>query len=176
MNILITGASGSGTTTLGVALANRLHGVALDADGYYWLPTETPYTQRRDKFERNALLIKDMQVSETVIISGSIMNYGDYLENLFDLIVFLYLPAEIRIPRLKAREEARFGSASPEFLDWAAQYDSGPAVGSRSLANHTAWLCQRTCPVLRLEGDMTVEARVRRVVAELKRLALLPHP
>ncbi|WP_434134958.1 AAA family ATPase [Pseudomonas luteola] len=113
MNILITGASGSGTTTLGVALATHLHGVALDADTY-WLPTETPYThQRRDKFERNALLIKDMKVSETVIISGSVMNYGDYLENLFDLIVFLYLPAEIRIPRLKAREEARFGSASP---------------------------------------------------------------
>ena len=173
MNILITGASGSGTTTLGVALATHLHGVALDADSYYWLSTETPYThQRRDKSERNALLIKDMQASETMIISGSIMNYGDSLENLFDLTVFLYLPAEI----LKAREEARFGSASPEFLDWAAQYDSGPAVGSRSLANHTVWLCQRTCPVLRLEGDMTVEARVRCVVAEHKRLALLPHP
>jgi hypothetical protein len=117
-----------------------------------------------------------MQANETVVISGSIMNYGDYLENLFDLIVFLYLPAEIRIPRLKAREEARFGSANPDFLAWAAQYDAGPAVGSRSLANHTAWLSQRTCRVLRLEGDMTVETRVRLVVAELKRLALLPHP
>ncbi|MDN3236140.1 AAA family ATPase [Pseudomonas sp. WAC2] len=133
MNILITGASGSGTTTLGAALANRLHGVALDADSYYWLPTETPYTQRRDKSERNALLIKDMQVSETVIISGSIMNYGDSLENLFDLIVFLYLPAEIRIPRLKAREEARFGSASPEFWTGLLNTIVVPRLGAGAL-------------------------------------------
>jgi hypothetical protein len=112
-----------------------------------------------------------MGTNETVVISGSIMNYGDYLENLFDLIVFLYLPADIRLPRLKAREVARFGSANPDFLAWAAQYDAGPTVGSRSLANHT-----RICRVLRLEGDMTIETRVRLVVAELKRLALLPHP
>jgi adenylate kinase family enzyme len=43
MRVLITGASGSGTTTLGRALAARLGFAFLDADDYYWLPSDLPF-------------------------------------------------------------------------------------------------------------------------------------
>lgn len=43
MHIHITGASGSGTTTLGRALAQALGWRYLDADRYYWLPTSPPF-------------------------------------------------------------------------------------------------------------------------------------
>jgi uridine kinase len=172
MKILITGASGSGTTTLGVALAVRLQGIALDSDDYYWLPTVETFTQKRDVHERNTLFTRDLKAHKTVVVSGSIMNWGLHIETAFDLIVFLYLNTGVRLQRLKAREEARFGYASPEFLDWAAQYDAGTPIG-RNLASHTSWLNQRTCPVLRLEGDLSVEARLNHVLAELKHLARL---
>ena len=45
--IHIFGASGSGTTTLGRYLAQRLGGVHLDSDDFFWLPTDPPYTQKR---------------------------------------------------------------------------------------------------------------------------------
>jgi adenylate kinase family enzyme len=43
------GASGSGTTTLGAALARRLGCPHHDADDYFWLPTPTdpPFTEAR---------------------------------------------------------------------------------------------------------------------------------
>jgi adenylate kinase family enzyme len=46
MRILITGASGSGTTTLGKTLASKLNWGFFEADDYYWLPTEPPYKKR----------------------------------------------------------------------------------------------------------------------------------
>ena len=40
--IHILGASGSGTTTLGRALAERLQCPHFDADDYFWVPTDPP--------------------------------------------------------------------------------------------------------------------------------------
>ena len=61
MFIHITGASGSGTTTLSEALAAELGFVHLDADDYFWLPTPEPFTVRRDRTERLALLLADLR-------------------------------------------------------------------------------------------------------------------
>ena len=58
--IHILGASGSGTTTLGRALAERLQGPHFDTDDYFWLPTDPPYTQRRERTERQRLLMDDL--------------------------------------------------------------------------------------------------------------------
>jgi len=49
-------------------------------------------------------------------------------------------------------------------MDWAAAYeDGGPDVRSRVL--HESWLRTLTCPILRLEGDLSVEERLRRLEA-----------
>src|SRR5438128_874343 len=42
----ILGASGSGTTTLGRALAEGLQCPHFDTDDYFWLPTDPPFTQQ----------------------------------------------------------------------------------------------------------------------------------
>lgn len=46
--IHIFGASGSGTSTLGRAVAARLGYAFLDADDFYWLPTDPPFREKRD--------------------------------------------------------------------------------------------------------------------------------
>lgn len=165
MRIHVTGASGSGTTTLGHALAEVLACVHLDTDDYYWLPTTPPYQEKRDPTERVAMLATDLRPD--VVLSGSVGSWGAAVEDVFDLIVFLYLPMEIRLARLQQREVARYGAADPAFLEWAAQYDQGPPEG-RSLAKHNAWLAQRTCRVLRLEEDSSVQERVALVLAALR--------
>jgi cytidylate kinase len=45
------------------------------------------------------------------VLSGSIVCWGDVLVPTFDLVVFLYVPAEVRLARLRAREQERFGTA-----------------------------------------------------------------
>lgn len=162
MRIHITGASGSGTTTLGAALARDLGCPQFDGDDYFWLPTSPPFRTRRPAAERVALLRRDMTGAGSAVISGSIMGWGQDVEDAFDLIVFLYLPASVRVERLRARELQRHGMTDPAFLEWAAQYDAGPPEG-RSLARHSAWLAGRRCPVLRLAEDESVAQRLARV-------------
>lgn len=162
MRIHITGASGSGATTLGAALAQELSLRHADADNYYWLPTSPPFKEKRSTTDRLALVCRDLHSEPGVVLSGSVSGWGSQVEDAFDLVVFLYLPAAVRIERLRRREIERYGAADPAFLKWASQYDEGPSEG-RSLAKHNVWLAQRTCPVLRLEQDHTVVERVARV-------------
>lgn len=49
MRILITGAAGTGTTTLGRALAAEMGcGFFFDADDYYWIASDPPFQQKQE--------------------------------------------------------------------------------------------------------------------------------
>jgi len=161
--VLITGASGSGTTTLGRALATRLRCAFHDSDDYYWVPTEPPFRCKQDPAVRTSRLLQALQNASLAVLAGSILDWGLELEDSFSLIVFLTVPAEIRVARLREREVQRFGRADPDFLAWAAQYDEG-TQGGRSLSKHEAWLAKRSCPVLRVDGDMSTECRLALVL------------
>ena len=166
MHIHITGASGSGCTTLAAALADDLGLLHLDADDYYWTPTSPPFQVKRPATQRLGLLSSDIASSQGVVLSGSIVGWGAQIEDMFDLVVFLYLPASIRVERLRRRELDKHARVDDAFLEWAALYDQGPPEG-RSLAKHKAWLSQRRCSVLCLEADESVSARLQRVRAAL---------
>lgn len=171
MKILVTGASGSGATTLGKALANQLAISHLDTDHYFWMPTSPPYKESRLLAERSSLLQADVESQTNVVVSGSILGWGEAIENAFDLVVFLYVPSNIRVERLRQREVDKYGVVDPDFLVWASQYDEGPPTG-RSLAKHNAWLASRSCEVLRLEGDISVSERVARVIQAIPKIQL----
>ena len=98
-------------------------------------------------------------------MSGSIVGWGGAIEQSFDLVIYLWLPAEVRLARLRQREMERYGSVDPEFIAWAALYDDGDMT-VRSRARHEAWLTKMRCPLLRLEADLTVEERVNQVLAK----------
>ncbi|KWX78630.1 AAA family ATPase [Paenibacillus jilunlii] len=170
--IHIMGASGAGTSTLGRSLAERLPHVHLDSDDYFW---EHKYTQQTELTERLRTIQRDLDQQEPYILSGAVCGWGDGLRPRFDLVVFLWIPPEIRLERLRMREYERYGADSlpggskfqevQTFMEWAALYDTaGPEVRSRVL--HEEWMSRLQCPVLRLEGDMTVDARVEAVLRE----------
>lgn len=162
LRIHITGASGSGVSTLGAALAAAIGAVPLEADDYYWLPTTPPFQHKRPPAERLARLLADQAAHPRTVLAGSVLGWGAELEHGFDLVVFLYLETALRVERLRAREIERLGHADPAFLEWAALYDAGPPEG-RSLAKHRAWLAERRCPVVELHGDDSVEQRLARI-------------
>jgi hypothetical protein len=108
------------------------------------------------------------------VVSGSLTTWGDPFTPRFDLVVFLTLPPEIRLARLRAREVSRYGADAiapggwahamhTEFLDWAARYDTG-GDEVRSRATHEAWLARLTCPVLRLDSRESVSALANAVL------------
>lgn len=164
--INIVGAAGSGTSTLGSALARRLGYAFLDADDFYWKPSTPPFQQKYEPEDRLATIVHAMDAQPATVIAGSVAGWGASLEDAFDLVVFLSLPTALRMQRIEAREIARFGHADPAFLAWAEQYEEGRLPG-RSRARHEAWLSSRTCRVVRVEGDQDVEVRIDTLIHSL---------
>ena len=163
--LLITGASGSGTTTLGRELATSLAIPHADVDDYFWVPTSPPYTQKRDPAARLALMAELFLPRDSWVLSGSVMGWGGGLIEKFDGVVFLTLDPGKRMDRLGNRESLRYGDtikvggfneqAHQEFLDWARGYDD-PDFTGRSLVEHERWLASLSCPVLRLDSAQPV--------------------
>jgi adenylate kinase family enzyme len=166
MRILVTGAAGSGTSTLGRAVAAAIDASFVDADDLYWLPTHPPFKEKRDPDHRAALLRERLTTAGPVVVAGSIYGWGAELEDAFDLVVFLFAPAPVRVERLRKRELQQLGRVDEAFIAWAAQYDEGTLPG-RSLARHLAWLDSRPCPVLRLSGTDSIENLCSAVLAAL---------
>jgi adenylate kinase family enzyme len=157
----VFGAAGCGSTTLAWALARRLACQHLDVDDFYWLPTTPPFRRRRTPPERLRVLSEAASTPRWVL-SGPVAGWGDALVASFDLVVFLYVPTEVRLDRLKRRERARFGDAldpggsmhhqHKSFLSWAAGYDPGLSGGRTLLADAT-WLGYLPCPMMCLIGE-----------------------
>ncbi len=174
--IHIFGASGSGTSTLARAIADRTGFRLLDTDDYYWLPAEVPYTLKRPIPERLAQMEKDIDAAKNVVVSGSLVGWGDPLMKRFTLAVRLTVPQDIRMERLKQRELARYGDRvlpggdmydqSQAFLAWAAAYDDG-APPIRSKAMHDLWQQQLPCPLLTLNSTRPVAELVDAVLEAL---------
>ncbi len=164
--IHILGASGAGTTTLGSSLSKVLAHTHLDSDDYFWT---TKFTKQRDVPERRMLLEKDLSLYENWILSGAVCGWGDHFKHYFDLVIFLSIPQDIRLERLKQREFERYGNEivaggskydqSKTFLEWASLYDSA-GMDVRSKALHEHWMAELSCPVLKIEGDYTINERV----------------
>ena len=176
----ITGASGSGVTTLGRALAEATGAVQLDTDDFYWAPVKPKFSEKRAPEESIRLLREAMAAAGARgwILSGSIGAWGEPLVPLFNLVVFMNAPAEVRVARLKVREEAEFGAAAiapggprheeyAAFIEWAAQYEAGKREG-RSRMLHEAFLARLTCPVLRLDGTRPTAELLAQVLEALK--------
>lgn len=170
----ITGAAGCGATTLGAALAARLGAVHIDTDDHYWLPTDPPYQVKRDIPERLAGIAAGQARTGRWVLTGTLDRWAAPAIAGAQLIVFLEVPTQVRLDRLRARESGRFGdSLMPggamhhthrEFIEWAAQYEEGTQPG-RSRPKHEAWLAGLDKPVLRLEGTRPTAELVKAVVA-----------
>jgi len=172
--IHLFGASGSGTTTLGAAVAAALGARFLDTDTYYWVPTDPPFTTQRDPAERVVAIERDVEGVADWVLSGSLCSWGGPLLPRFTLAVFLRLDPELRMARLVERERARYGrrilpggdmhEAHLAFVAWARSYDHARAP-VRSLDLHERWLTTLSCPVLRLDAGRPVEVLRDAVVA-----------
>lgn len=174
--IHIYGAAGSGTSTFGKYISEKLGYFWMDTDDYFWLPTTPPYAIKRPASDRLALMKQDISKWDNVVISGSLVDWGDELIPLFTLAIRIETKTDIRIERLKKRERERFGTRIDvggdmyenhrKFIEWAAAYDSGD-LGMRSKAKHDEWQKNLPCKQIVLDGSNSLEDNFEAVKAYL---------
>ena len=178
--IHLTGASGSGVTTLGRALADGLALPHHDSDDYFWLPTAPPYQTVRPAADRLRLMHEMFVPRLDWVLSGSVTGWGEELTPLFNLVVFVTTPRELRLQRLRAREAARFGAdavapggwrheEAESFVEWASHYEASDREG-RNLAKHEAWLASLPCPVGRVDGSRPIAELFEQLCSDVARL------
>ena len=172
--IHITGASGSGTTTLGAALAERLSVPHFDTDDFYWYPSRPKFERKRPVKDRICLLRHALLGVPGLVLSGSLNPWGNELASEFDQVVFLYVPPEQRLRRSLERERKRYGyTIDPggsnyakhiAFMSWSRRYDAVNTTG-RSLTGHRAWLATLACQVVEIYGTPTPERSLEAVLS-----------
>ncbi|MGH1515891.1 AAA family ATPase [Chryseobacterium sp. JK1] len=183
MRIHIFGASGSGVTTLGKALSQKLAIEYFDSDDFFWLKTPIPFIERQKPEIRNTIVSQKLHATDHWIFGGSMINWGENIFPAFDLIIFLYLPPEIRLERLKKREYERYGDEIihhpekakkfQEFINWAADYDHNTGIASRTLKAHLEWLSAINTPLLEISGDHDVPQKMDIIMRTLQNHNLL---
>ena len=175
--IHIIGASGSGTTTLAKSVANVMDYPHIDTDDVFWIRTDPPFRTVREISKRQELLLHALVKTDSWVLSGSLCGWGDFTIPMIDLTVFLWVPSDIRIQRLRKREIDRYGSEidNPQdpryevhmkFLDWAASYDTG-GLDMRSRAMHEKWISELTSPFIRIEGTQSIEENTGIIVQKI---------
>ena len=183
--IHITGASGSGTTTLGAALAERLSVPHFDTDDFYWYPSRPEFERKRPVKERIRLLRAALLGVPGWVLSGSLIPWGNELASEFDQAVFLYVPPEQRLRRSLERERERYGNTIDPggsnhakhiaFMSWSRRYDMVNTKG-RSLDGHRAWLATLVSQVVEIHGTPTLEQSVEAVLSATCRRSQLEFP
>ena len=174
--IHITGASGSGVTTIGRALAQATGLPHHDTDDYFWLPTEPPFKEKRPIEDRIRLMRELFVPRSGWVLSGSLGGWAKEIEPCFDAVVFVSTPTPLRIERLRKREELRYGveatleggshyEDAKAFLTYAANYDD-PSFNGRSQASHEIWLRSLNCPITRVNGHLPTSEVVDEILRQ----------
>ncbi len=176
--VYIFGASGTGTTTLGEAIADEFSLVHVDCDDHYWAPVEPPFSIKNEPHERVASMSSALGDAGWVL-TGACNGWGGELIERADLIVFVTLPTSTRIERLRMREKARFGKRiekggdmyeiHKDFIQWAQGYDD-PSFRGRNQAAHENWLARQSQPICRVNSKLSRETTKNAVISALHSL------
>jgi adenylate kinase family enzyme len=175
--VYFIGASGTGKTTLAKVVSDQLQIPHFDSDDYYHYPTDPPYQKERSPEERARLLSEALRPHSSWTLSGGAGTWTPPVDFKPTLVVFIYLPLEIRLARLLARERRLYGSRiesggdmenlHQEFMQWTKGYDDGSFGGTNCLPAHEAYLATVRQSVLRLEGSLTTEEQISLVIRSL---------
>lgn len=163
--IIIIGPSGSGKTTLGKIAARKLGYPYFDVDDYIWKQnTDSPYTQMYTRDEKISRLSNDIALYEHFVMAGSMSSFHYAFDEMFEMMVLLYVSPDIRIERVHKRAIERFGErvleggdmyeAHMRFLNDNRRYEED---GSPNMREQKEWMENMSCVKIELDGAAELE-------------------
>lgn len=169
--ILICGLNGVGKSTLGKALAEKLHFYFIDNEDLYFPKTHTNYiySSPRTHKEVEKLLFREIKAHNNFVFASVKGNYGEAVYPFFQYTVLIDAPKDIRIRRVKNRSFQKFGN---RMLSGGDLYEQEKAffdfVESRAENTVEEWLKCLNCPILRIDGTKPVEENISLIIKVLK--------
>lgn len=162
--ILVMGAPGAGTSTIGRVVAERFGLSFIDIDDIVWFTEDAlRYKRKRNIDHRKRFLIEQLEKCSGWVLSGSICGWGDFLIRDFELVIHLNADSVVRAERIHRREVERYGAeliapggdlhhVYEKFQAWAADYGQLSGLDNlRSYESELNWLSKLPCKTLKID-------------------------
>lgn len=109
--IIMCGLNGTGKSTLGKALAEKLNFYFIDNEDLYFPKTDPNYiyASPRTREEVENLLFSEIRAHENFVFASVKGDYGEAIYPFFQYAVLIDVPKDIRIQRVKNRSFQKFG-------------------------------------------------------------------
>lgn len=160
--ILICGLNGSGKTMFGMKLADRVGFDFLNDEDYYFLESELPFSKSRSEEEAKDHIVSYLGCHKNVVMVATRGDLGESINPMYDCVIYLSAPVEVRFSRIKERDEKRFGErVLPGGDMYEQQRRFHEFVLSRTSEKIEKWLDTLECTVIRLDGTRAVEDNLK---------------
>lgn len=169
--IVICGLNGTGKSTLGKALAERLHFYFIDNEDLYFPKTDPNYiyTAPRTREEVGKLLFSEVKAHENFVFASVKGDYGEAVYPFFQYAVLIEVPKDIRIERVKNRSFQKFGDRMLADGDLYEQEERFfDLVKSRAEDTVEKWVQSLKCPIIRIDGTKPIEENIDLIVEQIQ--------
>ena len=150
---------------MGAALAKELNFKHMDIENYYFTQSDNPYASARTRDEVEVLLLEDIKQNPCFVFSAVNGNMNSEINSCYDLVVYLEVPLELRMKRIRQRAYEKFGDRVLPGGDMYEQEEKFFAFAKkRTPEKIEEWLKTLTCRVIRLDGTKAVEYNVQTLI------------
>lgn len=162
--ICVCGLNGSGKTTLARALAEDMGCKHMDVEEYYFTSADNPYATARTREKVEELLLADIRRNPRFVFSTVNGNMNAEINGYYDLVVYLEVPLDIRMKRIRQRAADKFGNKILPGGEMYEQEEKFFAYAEKRRPDAIEeWLESLPCRVLRLDGTQPVHENVRKI-------------
>lgn len=170
--IAIVGGNGSGKTTLGATLSRVLNYKHMDIEDYYFEDAEIPYSKSRTSKEVLLLMEQDAMKYPKFIISAVNADLGEKINSLYECVIYLNVPLDIRLKRVKQRAYDKFGDRVLEGGDMYEQEQGFfDFVVKRTMEKTDEWVKCIPCPIIYVDGTKPIDDTIEVLLSKLENLA-----
>lgn len=169
--IIICGLNGAGKSTLGRALAKELKFYFIDNEDLFFSKKDPQYmyASPRSREEAGKLLFKEIKAHENFIFASVKGDYGEDIYPFFQYAVWIDVPRDIRIQRVKNRSFQKFGSRMLPGGDlYEAEEKFLSLVKSRAENTVEEWIRSLSCPIIRIDGTKPIEENIHFIIGQIQ--------
>ncbi len=170
IGIQICGLNGCGKSTLGKALSEKLGFHFIDNENLFFSRNyaNEPYTTPRSREEVYRLLMNEVSEYPDFVFAAVKGDYGKEIISMYNYVVVIEVPKEIRLLRVRNRSFQKFGNRMLMGGDLHKQEeDFFRLVESRKDNYVESWLHMLKCPIIRVDGTKSVDENIGHIIEQI---------
>ena len=169
--MIVCGCNGSGKSTLGRELALALGYTFIDIEDCFFPDrgAKDPYESPLSRADAQSILLERAKRSRHFVLACVKGDYGAELLPLYRWAVYISVPEEIRLWRLRERSLQKFGArALPGGDLYARENAFFKAAAARTEEEVQSWLGALHCPVIAVDGTAAPKENVRLILSKVQ--------